>query len=330
MSNDLLETKIEIMDRLRNRARITDVARLYSMNEATIRTVRKNEDSIRKSVAAGASSNLKTISYKRDAIMENMEKALVIWIEDQTQKQVPIDSNALTNKAVKIYQLLMDQSRTTLPDEKNPLDQGIISAFKAMFMRQTFRYILEQMEKNESLTRIEALKKFTVLDCVKHIGMSYTQIKPTTINARWKALWPDVVERGEGFEDFAVTDIEEITSDEDLNEDDLINIINETTEDDEDNDSDQGQSEPVDFTARNIRRDLRKFLNQHEEVYKDLAEIPKQLLISDFMTKSGLPEVLPKLSDVEPQLHQESSSDENDILPIRKKRLMVHESDDSD
>lgn len=577
-----LETKIKILDRLRNRERVTDVAKFYSMNEATIRTIRKNEDSIRKSVAAGTCTSMSTISYVRDVTMENMEKALVIWIEDQTQKRIPIDTSVITNKALKIYETLKNQSPSTSSDEKKvsfsashgwferfkqrhslhnlrlkgerasadsdaaqqypakfaeiiaansytsdqvfnadesglfwkkmpertylakahksasghkaaksritvlfcsnasgdyimkplvinksktprsfkginiknlpvywmankkawvtaivfnewfhnlfvpdvksylskrglpfkalllidnapghpqdlqhenvqivflpknttsllqPLDQGIISTFKALYIKQTFRYILEQMENDGSLTLMDAWKKFTILDCVKHVGLAYTQIKQSTLNACWKAIWPDAVEGenyrlpleheysqitelahtigGEGFEDLAEADIEEIMADEELDEDDLVNMIHETNKRDEDNDSDEEQSEPVAFTARVIsvglelgrklgnhflqydtnveralrfQRDISKCLNQYEEVYKDLTKKPTQLLITDFITKSRRSEIFPNSSTIEPESHQELSSDESDIIPIRKKRLIVHESDDS-
>ncbi|UYV79516.1 TIGD1 [Cordylochernes scorpioides] len=51
-----------------------------------------------------------------------------------------------------------------------PLDQGIISTFKDLYIKRAFTYILEQMENNESLTVISAWKNFTMLDCVKHIA----------------------------------------------------------------------------------------------------------------------------------------------------------------
>ena len=37
-----LETKIEILDRLRKGDRAVDIAKSYSMNEATIRSIRTN------------------------------------------------------------------------------------------------------------------------------------------------------------------------------------------------------------------------------------------------------------------------------------------------
>ncbi|KFM76205.1 Transposable element Tc1 transposase, partial [Stegodyphus mimosarum] len=75
-----------------------------------------------------------------------------------------------------------------------PLAQGIILTFKALYVKQTFRYILEQMENDESLTLLDAWKKFTILDCVKHVGLSYTQVKQSTLNTCWKAIWPDAAE----------------------------------------------------------------------------------------------------------------------------------------
>ncbi|UYV74851.1 hypothetical protein LAZ67_12001314 [Cordylochernes scorpioides] len=69
-----LETKIEILDRLRKGDRVVDVAKSYSMNEATIRTIRTNENTIRKSVAAGITTSMGTTSYTRNIAMEKMEQ----------------------------------------------------------------------------------------------------------------------------------------------------------------------------------------------------------------------------------------------------------------
>ncbi|XP_066251421.1 tigger transposable element-derived protein 1-like [Euwallacea similis] len=205
-----------------------------------------------------------------------------------------------------------------------------------------------------------------------------TQIIKSTINACWKAIWPDAVESendksplehecsqiiqlahtigGEGFENLAEADIEEIMADEELNEDELVNMIHETNKHDEKYDSDEEQSEPVAFTARVIsvglemgkklsnhflqydtnveralrfQRDLSKCLNQYEEVYKNLAKKPTQLLITDFTTKSCRSEIFLNSSTIKPESHEEISSDESHITPIKKKRLIVLESDDS-
>nr|XP_012151876.1 PREDICTED: tigger transposable element-derived protein 1-like [Megachile rotundata] len=537
-----LESKIKILDRLHNGERVIDVAKFYSMNEATIRTIRKNEDSIRKSVAAGSSTSMSTTTYiyekiknqlpstssaeknvsfsashgwferfKRRHSLHNLRLkgeqasadsdaaqqypakfaeiiAVNSYIPDQVfnadesglfWKKMPertylakAHKSASGHKAAKsritvffccnasgdhvMKPLVINKSKTPrsfkgikinnlpvywmankkawvtatlfnewfhnffVPDVKRylskkglpfktlllidnapghpqdlhhenvqvvflpknttsllqPLDQGIISPFKAQYIKRTFRYILEQMENDESLPIMDAWKKFTILDCVKHIGVSYTEIKQSTLNACWKKLWPDVVEGensrlpleheysqimemahtigGEGFEDFAEADIVELMEDKELDEDDLVDMVNETN--DRGSDPDEAESEPVAFTAKVIReglelgrklgnhflqndpnverallfqRDINKRLTQYEEVYKDLIKIETQLLITDFTTKVRPSEVVSNSSNIELESHQPLSSDESDIIPIRNKRLRVYESDNS-
>ncbi|KAG7196833.1 hypothetical protein KM043_017594 [Ampulex compressa] len=159
---------------------------------------------------------------------------------------------------------------------------------------------------------------------------------------------------GEGFEDFAEADIVELMEDKELDEDDLVDMVNETN--DRGSDPDEEESEPVAFTAKVIReglelgrklgnhflqndpnverallfqRDINKRLTQYEEVYKDLIKNETQLLITDFTTKVRPSEVVSNSSNIELESHQPLLSDESDIIPIRNKRLRVYENDNS-
>ena len=69
-----LEAKIEILDRLRKGDIVVNIAKSYSMNEATIRTIRTYENTIRKSVAAGNTTSMGTTSYTRNIAMEKRRK----------------------------------------------------------------------------------------------------------------------------------------------------------------------------------------------------------------------------------------------------------------
>lgn len=171
-----------------------------------------------------------------------------------------------------------------------PLDQGIISTFKALYIKKSFKYILDQMENEESLSIIDAWKKFTMLDCVKHIGMSYVEIKQSTLHACWKAVWPNIVEGenhrmsleqeysqiielghtlgGEGFEDITEVDIAEIMEDQELHEDDLIEMVQKIGGSENDVESDVDECEPSAFTAKVVREGLaigRKLGNYFQE-----------------------------------------------------------------
>ncbi|GBM93171.1 Tigger transposable element-derived protein 1 [Araneus ventricosus] len=98
-----LETKIQILDRLKCGEGSSSVAKHFDLNEATVRTIKKNEEKIRACVAAGSPLSMKRTSYARDTTMELMEKALILWVEDNIQKKMPIDGNAIRHKAVNIF-----------------------------------------------------------------------------------------------------------------------------------------------------------------------------------------------------------------------------------
>lgn len=42
-------------------------------------------------------------------------------------------------------------------------------------------------------TVTEAWNKCTILSCIKNIALVLSDIKPSTLSACWKAIWPEVV-----------------------------------------------------------------------------------------------------------------------------------------
>ena len=105
-----LQTKGELLDKLRRGESAASVGRLYGINESTVRTIKKNEADIRSSLASGTSKSAKVTFLPRDHNLEKMEKALNIWMEDMTQKKVPMDSNFITAKARKLYKFFKTES----------------------------------------------------------------------------------------------------------------------------------------------------------------------------------------------------------------------------
>ena len=158
-----------------------------------------------------------------------------------------------------------------------PLDQGIISTFKKYFIKQTFEFILDKLQ-NKSITLIEAWKQFSIFDCINHIALSVTQIKPSTLNACWKNAWPECLQNGgaiqtsqlsnqiitlaqniggEGFDTFNENDIGELLIDEPLNDDDVIAISLEPVENAESTQNDDNpEIESRSLTAKIIQEGL--------------------------------------------------------------------------
>ncbi|GFX05348.1 tigger transposable element-derived protein 1 [Trichonephila clavipes] len=73
-----------------------------------------------------------------------------------------------------------------------PLDQGIIATFKKYYIKTTYKFILNKLE-NESLTVKDVWKQFSIFDCLIHVASASAQIRPRTLNACWKKIWPACV-----------------------------------------------------------------------------------------------------------------------------------------
>lgn len=127
-----LDVKIQILDRLIKGEKAAHVAKTLNLNEATVRTIKKNENKIRSAVAAGSSIATKYAARPRAPIIERMEKALNIWIDDCSQKRIPLDGNIIKQKALKIYKLLQENGESsTSPDFV--ASKGWLEKFKKRF-----------------------------------------------------------------------------------------------------------------------------------------------------------------------------------------------------
>ncbi|XP_054745872.1 tigger transposable element-derived protein 1-like [Anastrepha obliqua] len=115
-----LDTKIKILDQLTTGQGATAVGKHFGIHEATIRTIKKNETAIRKSVCSGTKISAKSSSYIRDVVKEKMEKALVMWIEDKSQKRIPVDGIAIKQTALRIYKRIKEVEPGTSSQSKQP------------------------------------------------------------------------------------------------------------------------------------------------------------------------------------------------------------------
>lgn len=142
-----------------------------------------------------------------------------------------------------------------------PLDQGVFAAFKLYYTRRCFQRILDSIELDSAETITSSWKKFNVADCIADIDSSLMELKPSSINACWKNLWPEVVIQenqpplltnqeeaivnlahkigGEGFEDVRCEEIRDLIESHrnELNEKELDEITDETIQPSEESES---------------------------------------------------------------------------------------------
>ncbi|CAK9810812.1 Tigger transposable element-derived protein 1 [Anthophora plagiata] len=136
-----LEDKIQILNRLEDGEKISSVAKSTNLNESTIRTLRKNADNIRKTVANGCPLGAKRVTRTRNSNMVKMERALMIWLEDYIAKKIPISGNLIKQKALKIYEHLRNIGHSYAG-----LENHSFVASKGWFEKLKKRYTLHNIK----------------------------------------------------------------------------------------------------------------------------------------------------------------------------------------
>ncbi|GFW48260.1 tigger transposable element-derived protein 1 [Trichonephila clavipes] len=135
------------------------------------------------------------------------------------------------------------------------------------------------LKENESLAVKDVWKQFSIFDCLIHVASASAQIRPRTLNACWKKIWPACVTNntttqtltlsdeiinlaheigGDGFNTFSHDDIDELLVDDALSDTDIIDLTLDLTVDgviglEGDNDEEE-KSTPL--TGKLIQEDL--------------------------------------------------------------------------
>lgn len=98
-----LSEKIEILDLLKSGMSFAEVGRQVGKNESSIRTIKQKEAEIRANVRSDPTT-AKVLSLVRDKVLVKTEEALNVWLEDMTQKNMPVDGRIVREKALSLYE----------------------------------------------------------------------------------------------------------------------------------------------------------------------------------------------------------------------------------
>ncbi|XP_066489716.1 tigger transposable element-derived protein 1-like [Tiliqua scincoides] len=129
-----------------------------------------------------------------------------------------------------------------------PMDQGVISYFKAYYLRRTFKQLVSNMYDQEQ-TIGDFWNSFSIMHAIENISMSWKEVTSSCMNGVWCKMWPEACYDFNGFAD-ASSDITR----------DIVNLANEAGMDEVD------------------AEDVEELLNSHgEELTKEeLEEIENQ------------------------------------------------------
>lgn len=80
-----------------------------------------------------------------------------------------------------------------------PMDQGVIRAFKALYTGNCLQQLVAEIDENENFQLKIYWRNFTIASCLTVIHKALQDMKKETLNACWKNLWPECVHDHKGF-----------------------------------------------------------------------------------------------------------------------------------
>uniref|UniRef100_A0A8C9W2M3 HTH CENPB-type domain-containing protein n=1 Tax=Scleropages formosus TaxID=113540 RepID=A0A8C9W2M3_SCLFO len=105
-----LEMKVKIIVQHENGKSVSTIARDLGFSHSTISTIIKDKARIREAVKGSAPLKATIITKKRQGPIDEMEKLLVTWMEDQTQKRVPLSLLTIQAKARSLFEALKERA----------------------------------------------------------------------------------------------------------------------------------------------------------------------------------------------------------------------------
>ncbi|KAG0726325.1 Tigger transposable element-derived protein 1 [Chionoecetes opilio] len=255
----------------------------FGLHEATVRTIWKTREKIRQSVreSADVSSKVASVS-RRDPLLEKMEKILNRWISEQVdQRKSNVDGVAIREKARSIYDHLAEKE----PSGSSPAP-GLLPAMGG------------------------SIDSSSVLACTTLLAQAWDEVKPSTLNARWYALWPECVNDfngfpavtqqmkdivdlahtvgGEGFSDMTEEDVAELIDSHgaEPSVEEIIQMNEDDQAGDDADEDDDTETRPV-FTIMKLRNLLREADNL-TELFTDQDPIQERSIKFKRVVDEGL------------------------------------------
>ena len=196
-----------------------------------------------------------------------------------------------------------------------PLDQGVIAAFKAYYTRRCMQRLYAALDANPDLSVIQYWKKFTIADCLSIVLECLKDLRPQTVNGCWRALWPecvcdftgfgpqeevnDAVKKtvelarlvgGEGFKDMQEYEVRELVEEHAmaLNDDQLLEIVQSDSEDEEE-DSVAEADHPQALTLEKLGEAMRMTAQLKQLLYDIDPSMVRALKVMSDIDKSIAP-----------------------------------------
>ena len=126
-----MEVKLDIVKRSEKGEKPTNIGRLLNLSRSTVATIIKDKECILEHVKGSAPMKSTVITKQRSGLIIEMERLLVLWLEDQNQRRVPVSLMLIQAKAKKLFDALKEKGGESSESEEFKASKGWFMRFKA-------------------------------------------------------------------------------------------------------------------------------------------------------------------------------------------------------
>lgn len=152
-----LEMKMKIIDLNKGGMSILQISKDLKLSRSTVFTILKDSEKIMEAVKSSSSLKKTVLSKMRTPAIEEMERILVEWIEEQVNQGITISRETIRTKARRLFVILKENS-------DNPNEPSSFIASNGWFDRFKRRHNLSNLEVSASSIDLQELKKMTCSD----------------------------------------------------------------------------------------------------------------------------------------------------------------------
>lgn len=145
-----LGTKLEVLRRIEAGEKIVQICKTMGLAKSTIQTIRDKKEDIKSYMQSAAPLNASRLTRQRNWIMEEMEKVLIMWIEDNNNQKIPMSVMTIQEKALRIFENLKNaDTDESAEDVTFQASRGWFEKFKNRFHLINFKVKGEAVTSKE-------------------------------------------------------------------------------------------------------------------------------------------------------------------------------------
>jgi len=125
-----LDIKLEVLRRFEVGEKLSQIAKALGLAVSTVATIRDNKEKIKANSQIATPLRASRLTRHRSAVMETMERLLHVWLEDQSQRNVPLSVTIIQEKAKSLFDDLQRERGGSSQTEKFSASKGWFVRFK--------------------------------------------------------------------------------------------------------------------------------------------------------------------------------------------------------